>query len=74
VVTCEVCHKPFNKGEIAELADKFKDEVYRPGEDVSYLENLTEDEMSERRRIITDIFEHPEKYADGAPVESDEET
>jgi hypothetical protein len=43
-----------------ELADRFKDEVYRPGEDVSHLATLSEEEKSDRRREIEAIFADPE--------------
>lgn len=62
LVTCEVCHKPYNPQEMKELADRFKDDVYRPGEDVSHLEDLSDDEKSERRREIEAIFADPERF------------
>lgn len=61
---CEVCHQPFNPDEWKELSDKYKDEIYRPGEDISALDQLSEGQKSERRQEIEDIFANPEKYAE----------
>lgn len=72
-MTCEVCHKPFNKEEMKELADKFKDDVYRPGEDVSHLENLSEEQMSDRRREIEAIFADPEAHMRQQEANADNE-
>ncbi len=45
-----------------EQQEKFKDEIYRPGEDVSHLSELSDDDKSERRREIEAIFADPERY------------
>lgn len=45
------------------LRETYADEIYRPGEDVSHLENLTLSQKSERRVEIEDVFAHPEAYA-----------
>lgn len=59
---CEVCHKPFNPQEMAELADKFKEQIYRPGDDVRHLGEQTDEEAIQRRREIEEIFADPEAY------------
>lgn len=62
VTTCEICHEQFNIAEFAELTDKYQSEIYRPGDDVSKLKHLTDQEKTERRREIEQIFADPEKY------------
>lgn len=59
---CEVCHKPFNPAEMEELKNQYEGEIYRPGEDVSKLVGLSDEEKSERRREIERIFQDPEAY------------
>lgn len=39
--------------------EEHEDQVWRPGEDVSHLADLTEDQMSDRRREIEEIFSNP---------------
>lgn len=45
-----------------DLKNRYEAEIYRPGEDVSKLVNLTDAEKSERRREIERIFADPEAY------------
>jgi len=45
-----------------ELADRYKDDVYRPGEDVSHLEFLSDAEKTDRRREIESIFADIESH------------
>lgn len=58
-VVCEICHKDLNPKEWDRLNAEFKDQIYRPGQDVSYLETLTNEEMTERRIEIEALFANP---------------
>lgn len=41
---------------MATLREEFEKDIYRPGEDLSGLVDLTDEEMSERRKEIEEIF------------------
>ena len=44
------------------MKERYKEQIYRPGEDVSKLDSLSDVEKSERRREIEEIFADPDKY------------
>lgn len=45
-----------------ELEERFVQDIYRPGEDLSKLDGLTDAEKSERRLTIESIFADPEAF------------
>jgi hypothetical protein len=41
------------------MVEEHKDEVWRPGEDVSHLANMTDEQKTERRVEIEELFNNP---------------
>jgi hypothetical protein len=69
-VICEICHEPWNPIAFKAMLKEFEDSIYRPGEDISKLDNLTSAEMEERQAEIEAIFADPTGYR---PTDREEE-
>ena len=60
ITRCEVCHEPVNPEAKKEMLKKHKDNIYRPGDEIDELDLLTDEQMSERRREIEQLFRQSE--------------
>ena len=57
-VLCEVCGKPVDVEGARTVEELYGDDIYRPGDDIEV--DLTEDEMTERRRELQEMFDSGE--------------
>jgi hypothetical protein len=60
-VTCEVCHKEFDPEAIQRVRDEYGDQIYRPGDDMSDFENMTEQEKTDYEKEIEEAFKTAEE-------------